>query len=47
MGFRIGWGSRHRKWMAALIVFGQLFLRSASAQETVNYASVSGRGGCG
>src|SRR5262245_58123470 len=43
MGFIIAFIRRHRPWTAALIVASQVLLRSASAQETVNYASLSGR----
>jgi hypothetical protein len=43
MGFTVGFVRRHRAWTAALIVSGQLWLRPAYAQETVNYASLSGR----
>jgi hypothetical protein len=43
MRFTIGFASGHRTWTAALILSCQLLLRPAYAQETVNFASLSGR----
>src|SRR5262245_61501909 len=43
MDFTVGCAIRYRTWMATLIVFGHLLGRPAYAQETVNYASLSGR----
>ena len=43
MRFTIGFASGHRTWTAALILSCQLLLRPAYAQETINFASLSGR----
>jgi len=43
MDFKDGCAIRHRAWTAAVIVFCLLLWRPAFAQETVNYASLSGR----
>ena len=38
----IGGGRLHRSTTALVVLFGMLFLQSISAQETVNYAGLSG-----
>src|SRR5262245_48982568 len=43
MDFTVGCAIRYRAWTAALIVFCHLLGRPAYAQETVNFASLSGR----
>ena len=43
MSFTVGFARRPRIWTAALILSSQLLLPPAYAQETVNYASLSGR----